>query len=79
MSIENFKRATKSYNQNMARIRGLAGLPLEGFQSLNTVADARNAYLNAIIDYNQAQLSSLRAIGRPLGIDADSEAIAEDH
>lgn len=79
LAEENIKRAIKSYNQNMARIRGLAGLPLEGLQSLDAVADARSAYLNAIIDYNQAQLSLLRAIGRPPGIDADSEAVSEDH
>ncbi len=73
LAEENIKRAVESYDQNMARIRGLAGLPLEGLQSLDAVANAREAYLNSIIAYNQAQLTLLRAIGLPPGMHADSE------
>jgi outer membrane protein TolC len=73
LAEENIKRASESYDQNMARIRGLAGLPLEGLQSLDALANARQTYLNSIIAYNQAQLNLLRAIGRPPGIE-DKEA-----
>lgn len=73
LAEENIKRAIESYDQNMARIRGLAGLPLEGLQSLDAVANAREAYLNSIIAYNQAQLTLLRAIGLPPGMHTDSE------
>ncbi len=68
LAEENIKRASESYDQNIARIRGLAGLPLEGLQALSAVAEARQTYLIAIISYNQAQLNLLRSIGRPPGI-----------
>jgi outer membrane protein TolC len=68
LAEENIKRASESYDQNIARIRGLAGLPLEGLQALSAVAEARQTYLVAIISYNQAQLNLLRSIGRPPGI-----------
>ena len=60
----------------MGRIRGLAGLPLEGLQSFDAPANARQTYLNSIIAYNQAQLNLLRAIGRPPGIQNDEEQVA---
>ena len=68
LAEENIRQATESYAQNITRIRGLAGLPLEGLQALSAVADARQTYLNAVIAYNQAQLNLLRAIGRPSGL-----------
>jgi len=69
LAEENIQRASESYDQNIARIRGLAGLPLEGLQALSAVAGARQTYLNAIIGYNQSQLNLLRAIGRPPGME----------
>lgn len=68
LAEENVQRASESYDQNIKRIRGLAGLPLEGLQAFSAVADARQTYLNTIIAYNQAQLQLLRAIGRPPGL-----------
>ncbi|WP_298860639.1 TolC family protein [uncultured Gimesia sp.] len=76
LAEENIKRASESYDQNMGRIRGLAGLPLEGLQSFDALANARQTYLNSIIAYNQAQLNLLRAIGRPPGIQDDEEQVA---
>ena len=68
LAEENIQQANESYAQNIKRIRGLAGLPLESLQALSAVADARQTYLVAIIAYNQSQLNLLRAIGRPPGI-----------
>ncbi len=62
----NVEKALDSYRQNILRIRGLAGLPLEALQALQAVALARRAYLAALIEYNQAQLQLLRAIGQPI-------------
>jgi len=76
LAEENIKRASESYDQNMGRIRGLAGLPLEGLQSFDALANARQTYLNSIIAYNQSQLNLLRAIGRPPGIQDDEEQVA---
>ncbi|MDA1017459.1 MAG: TolC family protein [Planctomycetota bacterium] len=59
----NVVEALKSQEQQTARIRGMAGLPLESLASLKSVAETRTAYLNAIIDHNQAQVALLKAIG----------------
>jgi outer membrane protein TolC len=66
LAKENVEKALDSYRQNILRIRGLAGLPLEALQALQAVALARRAYLAALIEYNQAQLQLLRAIGQPI-------------
>lgn len=59
------KQAGNSLRLNRARIRGLLGLPLEALQAVEAVAQAREARLRAIVDFNQAQLRLLRAVGRP--------------
>ena len=57
------QEALESLDQNNARIRGLEGLPLEALQSVQAVAQANADWLNAIVDFNQAQVRMLRAIG----------------
>jgi outer membrane protein TolC len=61
--IEN---AFETFELSKARIRGLAGLPLEALQAVQAVADARQNLLEAVVGYNQAQFRLMRAIGGPI-------------
>jgi len=56
--------ALEAHKRSRARIRGFVGLPLEALQDVQAVIEARQELLNATVDYNQAQLKLLRAIGR---------------
>ncbi len=55
----------KALEEDELRIRGFQGLPLEVIRSQQLLAQARQAYLNAIIEYNQAQLDLFVALGQP--------------
>ena len=55
--------AEKSLEMQLKRIRGLEGLPIELIQAVESVARSRETYLNTVIDYNQAQVKLLQAIG----------------
>jgi len=55
--------AELSYNLNLQRIENAKGLPIEALQSAQALAQARRDYLNAVIDYNIAQIRLCRAIG----------------
>jgi len=66
LTRRNVEQAVEVYDKNRLRISAAQGLPLEALQSLQAVADARNAHLSAIVDYNKAQLLLLRSIGQPL-------------
>ncbi|HEY0982329.1 TolC family protein [Schlesneria sp.] len=55
--------AERSYQLNTERIKNAQGLPIESLQSVQALAIARLAYLNAVIDYNTAQFELCRAIG----------------
>jgi len=50
----------------LARIRQKQGLPIEALQSAQALFTARQAYLQAVIDYNEAQLRLYRALGWPV-------------
>ncbi|MEO2030908.1 MAG: TolC family protein [Planctomycetaceae bacterium] len=63
---DNVDEASRVLRSNLERIRGLEGLPLEAIQALNGVSGARLNLLGAIVDYNKAQASLLRAVGRPV-------------
>ncbi len=65
LARQNIEQAVESYDQNIARIRALEGLPLEAVQAVDAIVEAREGYLAAVIAYNQAQVRLLRAIGRP--------------
>ncbi|MDG2360375.1 MAG: TolC family protein [Planctomycetaceae bacterium] len=60
------KNALETFELSKARIRGLAGLPLEALQAVQAVADARQNLLEAVVGYNQAQFRLMRAIGGPI-------------
>ena len=55
--------ARKSYALNVQRIENAQGLPIETLQSIQALVTAQRAYLNAVVDYNVAQLELSRAIG----------------
>lgn len=55
--------AEKSYSLNLRRIENVQGLPIEVLQAIQALALARDAYLDAVIDYNIAQFELCRATG----------------
>ena len=61
-AAENVEQAQRSLELNMARIRAAEGLPIEALQAVSAAADAREAFLEATLDYNRAQLRLLRAV-----------------
>ena len=58
--------AQASFEQNVSRIRDGQGLPIEALQSVKALEDARRAYLNAVVDYNQAQFQLQWSLGWPV-------------
>ena len=56
---------TEAFVQDMTRIKGREGLPLEAIYSLRLLARARSEYLRTILDYNQAQFQLYVALGKP--------------
>lgn len=59
------KAITTGYDLDFQRIRGGVGLPIELLNSLRLLCDARVAYLDAIVDYNRAQMELFVALGQP--------------
>ena len=57
--------STEAYSQDLTRIRGREGLPIEVLNSLRILARSRGEYLDAIIDYNRAQFQLYAALGQP--------------
>jgi outer membrane protein TolC len=55
----------EAFTQDLARIKGGQGLPLEVLDSLRLLARSRYEYLDAIIDYNRAQVQLWVSLGRP--------------
>ncbi len=62
----NVAEATNVLNKNELAIKGLEGMPLEAVQSIQTLAQTRNEYLDAVMNYNRWQLRLIRAIGQPI-------------
>lgn len=54
-----------AFNEDFRRIMGGEGLPIELMYSLRIMCEARLAYLDAIMDYNQAQMEMYVALGQP--------------
>ena len=55
--------ARESYHRNIERIRNGQGLPIEVLQSIQALETSQRAYLNAVADYNRAQLQLQWALG----------------
>ena len=54
-----------AYTEDLARIKGGQGQPLEVVDSLRLLARSRYEYLDAVIDYNRAQFLLFVALGQP--------------
>jgi outer membrane protein TolC len=67
--IETAERAVKAsqeaFREDFVRTRNKEGLPIEVIDSLRLLGRSRNAYLDAIIDYNLAQFALYTALGQP--------------
>jgi outer membrane protein TolC len=55
--------AERSYSLNLKRIENVQGLPIEALQAIQALAAARQNYLDAVLDYNVAQVELCRAAG----------------
>jgi outer membrane protein TolC len=69
LQIESAEKAVRAgiegFNQDMIRIRGVHGIPLELIDSLRILCRARYEYLDSIIGYNRAQFQLWVSLGRP--------------
>jgi outer membrane protein TolC len=54
-----------SFDEDLIRTRNLQGLPIEVLDSLRLLASSRYMYLDAILDYNEAQFALYVALGQP--------------
>lgn len=54
-----------AFGEDLARIKGGQGLPLELVDSMRLLGRSRYEYLDAIVDYNRAQFQLWVALGRP--------------
>ena len=54
-----------AFDQDLLRIKGREGLPIETIDSLRLLSRSRYEYLDAIIDYNRAQFQLYVALGQP--------------
>jgi outer membrane protein TolC len=74
------KASDQAYKEDLARIKGREGLPIEVIDSARLLSRSRNEYLDAIVDYNRAQFQLYAAIGRPpadaLARPAPADAVA---
>lgn len=59
------RSGTESLREDMTRIAGREGRPLEAVDSLRLLAKARQEYLNSILEYNEAQFQLYVSLGRP--------------
>jgi outer membrane protein TolC len=61
------RSGTQAFTEDLERIKGAEGLPLEVLDSLRLLARAREEYLRTILDYNKAQFELYVALGKPPG------------
>lgn len=57
--------AKKAYELTTARLQEAQGLPIEALDSIRTLAEARQAEIDAVLDYNIAQHRLLASLGHP--------------
>ena len=55
----------QAFDQDLARIKGREGLPIETIDSLRLLSRSRYEYLDSIIEYNRAQFQLYVALGQP--------------
>jgi outer membrane protein TolC len=66
LSSEAIRRARDSYRRNVDRIRDGEGLPIEVLQSIQALETAERTYLQAVANFNRAQLQLQWALGWPV-------------
>jgi outer membrane protein TolC len=54
-----------SYTEDLGRIKGGQGLPIELLDSFRLLAEARLSYLEAVVNYNKTQFALYVALGQP--------------
>jgi len=59
------KASGDAFGEDLTRIKGGQGLPLELVDSMRLLGRSRYEYLDAIVDYNRAQFQLWVALGRP--------------
>jgi len=64
---ESIVAAQQSYQLNQQRIQANEGLPIELLQAISALAEAREAYTQAVANYNRAQYLLMRAMGNIAG------------
>lgn len=55
----------RAFKEDLTRTRNREGLPIEVLDSLRLLGRSRYAYLDAIVDYNRAQMELYVALGQP--------------
>jgi outer membrane protein TolC len=60
--------AEAGFREELARTRGGVGLPIEVVNSLDLLARARQDFIAAIVEYDQAQFRLFVALGNPPGV-----------
>ena len=65
VSEQAVRTAQDAYREDLTRIRGQEGLPIEVLDSVRLLGQGRGDYLNAIVDYNRAELELYVALGQP--------------
>ncbi|MDY3554271.1 TolC family protein [Gemmata sp. JC717] len=69
LQIDAAERAVKfssdAFDEDLTRIKAGAGFPLEVIDSLRLLGRSRFEYLDAIIDYNRAQIQLWVSVGQP--------------
>ncbi len=59
------RSGTSALAEDLVRVQGREGLPIEVLDSLRHLASERRDYLDAIVDYNKAQFELYVALGQP--------------
>ncbi len=72
------QNAIDSYDRNASRIRDGQGLPLESLQSLLALEAAQQAYVRAVVEYNQAQFRLQWALGWPVTAPVEVPVVIAD-
>jgi outer membrane protein TolC len=67
--------ARESYQRNVDRIRDGQGLPIEVLQAIQALEASQRAYLNAVANYNRAQLQLQWALGWPVTASSTIDAV----
>jgi outer membrane protein TolC len=59
------RTGTDGFREDFLRVKNTVGLPIELLDSMRLLARSRYEYLDAIVDYNEAQFSLYVALGQP--------------